>query len=193
MPLMYEVRLTHSHELVMICPLPTLAQVFNLTPSQMRDVELGQLHTLLWRTLRYLPAPADLLTIGSIAGPFGTLVGGVIGAAVSAISSAFGGGRNDAETLNWNQADLLTAVEEGFVQRVQAVTVRRMPLELSSPPASGLRPTSSVCTCEGKLGTFRHLPDCPLAQTAQGQVENAQGRRLSEPTPAKFSPRGKAE
>lgn len=41
-------------------------------------------------------------SIGSIVGPIGTLVGGVIGGAVGAISSAFGGGKNDPETLNWD-------------------------------------------------------------------------------------------
>jgi hypothetical protein len=43
-------------------------------------------------------------TIGSIGGPVFALIGGVIGGAVGAVSSAFGGGRNDPETLNWNQA-----------------------------------------------------------------------------------------
>lgn len=41
-------------------------------------------------------------SVGAMFGPVGFVVGGVIGGAVGAISSAFGGGRNDPETLNWD-------------------------------------------------------------------------------------------
>jgi hypothetical protein len=39
---------------------------------------------------------------GSYFGPVGTLVGAVAGGAIGAASSAFGGGRPDQETTNWN-------------------------------------------------------------------------------------------
>lgn len=41
-------------------------------------------------------------SVGMLFGPIGGAVGAVIGGAVGAISSAFGGGRNDPETLNWD-------------------------------------------------------------------------------------------
>ncbi len=42
-------------------------------------------------------------SIGTMVLPgVGTVVGGLLGGAAGALSSAFGGGRNDPETLNWN-------------------------------------------------------------------------------------------
>lgn len=47
--------------------------------------------------------------IGTIFGPLGTVIGGAIGGAVGAVASAFGGGKNDPETLAGNNLDAAIA------------------------------------------------------------------------------------
>ncbi len=57
--------------------------------------------------------------IGSLFGPLGTVIGGALGAAGGAIASAFGGGKNDAESLTGNNID--AAVANGSVNAAAAL------------------------------------------------------------------------